>query len=621
MASPASPSLPRAAARPADRARALLRSSRVQVVLVMAVVVVAGGALRFAGANWDDGTHLHPDERYLSIVANDIRGPGSVGEYFDVDSPLSPYNVQSGRSYVYGELPLFATKATASVLGRDDYGRLYLVGRHVSAIVDTASILLVFLIGGVLFAPRGRRTALAGSVLASALYACSVTAIQHAHFFTVESWLVFFSLLAFWLAALLATGTGRSDATRYGLVLATGAAAGAAVSCKVGGAVILLPVALAIAMRARGERARPVRARLLRVTAEGLTVLFAAYVAFRLTSPYAFEHSSWLDVTPSHLWRRALEEQQRAMNGAYLYPPSYQWLLSTRIVSPARNELVWGLGPALGLTALAGLVWLGVDVVRAAARRVADVVPLSVGVGAMLVAFVVVSFAYYGTRFAHSIRYLVPIAPFLCLAAAYAIVALGPRRVARPLAAVVVVATLAWALAFTHVYRETNTRVAATRWLNTARPGTAIVDEHWDDALPVGVVPGRYDMRELPVFDADDGDKLDKLYAGLHDADLYVLSSPRAWRTIGRLPDRFPIMARFYRRLRAGELGFTRVARFRSEPELFGIAIDDVSAEETFWVYDHPPVEIYRRVRSFTPGSFRQAVCGGGGEPSCPRPG
>jgi hypothetical protein len=589
------------------------------VVLVMAVVVVAGGALRFASANWDDGAHLHPDERYLSIVANDIRGPGSVGEYFDVDSPSSPYNVQSGRSYVYGELPLFATKVTASVLGRDDYGRLYLVGRHVSALVDTGSILLVFLIGRVLFAPRGRRTAVVGAVLASALYACTVTAIQHAHFFTVESWLVFFTLLSFWLAALFATGTGRSDPARYGLALATGAAVGAAVSCKLSGAIVLLPVAVALLVRIAGDRARPPRSRALRVVAEGLTVLLGAYVAFRLTSPYAFEHSSWLDVRPAHLWRRALEEQQRAQDGAYLYPPSYQWLLSARIVGPARNEVVWGLGPALGLTALAGLVWLGLDVVRGAARRVAGAAPL--GVGAMLVAFVVVSFGYFGTRFAHSIRYLVPIAPFLCLAAAYAIVALGPRRAARPLAAVLVGATLVWALAFTHVYREPSTRVAATRWLNTARPGTVIVDEHWDDALPVGVVPGRYDMRELPVFDADDGDKLGKLYAGLHDADLYVLSSPRAWRTIGRLPDRFPIMARFYRRLRAGELGFERVARFRSEPELFGIAVDDVSAEETFWVYDHPPVEIYRRVRSFTPESFREAVCGGGGEPSCPRPG
>ena len=35
-----------------------------------------------------------------------MRWPGSVGGYFDVDtSPLSPYNTEAGRSYVYGLLP------------------------------------------------------------------------------------------------------------------------------------------------------------------------------------------------------------------------------------------------------------------------------------------------------------------------------------------------------------------------------------------------------------------------------------------------------------------------------------------------------------------------------------
>ena len=48
-------------------------------------------------------------------------------------------------------------------------------------------------------------------------------------------------------------------------------------------------------------------------------------------------------------------------------------------------------------------------------------------------------------------------------------------------------------------------------------------------------------------------------------------------------------MTRFYEDLFAGKLGYTEVASFRSEPGLLGVRLDDVSAEEAFWVYDHPP--------------------------------
>jgi hypothetical protein len=590
----------------------------------LAVVLLAGGALRLSGQNWDDGDHLHPDERYLSIVDNDIRGPGSLAGYFDVEhSRLSPYNNPSGKGYVYGELPLYATKAAATLLDRDSFGQLNLVGRHISAVVDLLSILLVFLIGRELFAPLGRDPALGGALLASALYALAVTAIQHAHFFTVESWLVFWTLLTFWLAVLAATGPSAGDRRRYALNIAIGLALGATVSSKLSGGLVLLPVAVALGARAIAAPVGSVANRLIRLTADGLVVIAAAYVAFRLTSPYSFAHSSWLDVSLNADFRTALEQQQDAINGKFLYPPAYQWLLSTSIVDPGRNLLVYGLGPALGIAAVAGVVVLGVLAVRRGlADRRLDAIARdrSVVVPAMLLLFSLVTFTYVGTRFVNSLRYLVPMAPLLCVAAAAAVLWL--RRFGRVLpavaAAAVLLPTLAWALAFTHVYREPNTRVAATGWLNAqVKPGSVIVSEHWDDALPVGAPPGRWVQRELPVFDPDDATKLGKLYAGLHDADVYVLSSPRAWNSIGRLPGRFPLMVRFYDRLRHGGLPFRRVAEFTSHPQLLGVSVDDLGAEETFWVYDHPPVEIYRRTGSFTEAQLRAAVCGGERLPGC----
>ena len=68
-------------------------------------------------------------------------------------------------------------------------------------------------------------------------------------------------------------------------------------------------------------------------------------------------------------------------------------------------------------------------------------------------------------------------------------------------------------------------------------------------------------------------------------------------------------MVRFYRQLFAGRLGFDARRGFTTEPELFGVRLDDLAAEEAFWVYDHPPVYIYRKERTLSWPEFRARLC------------
>lgn len=108
----------------------------------------------------------------------------------------------------------------------------------------------------------------------------------------------------------------------------------------------------------------------------------------------------------------------------------------------------------------------------------------------------------------------------------------------------------------------------------------------------------------LPVYNEDNPQKLTDLYEGLSKADYVVLSSARASGSIGKLPEQFPIMSKYYQFLDSGKLGFDKVAEITSYPQLFGIIINDSSAEETFWVYDHPGVKIYRKTRELSRGEF-----------------
>jgi hypothetical protein len=609
----------------------------------VALVLVVGAAAwpRLSGSDWDAGHRLHPDERYLSLVADNLRFPDSLDSYLDVEtSPLSPYNTRVGRDYVYGTLPLFATKAVADAIGHGAYGDLYLVGRRLGALLDLATIVLVFLLARLVLARAGPRPALLGALLAAGLYGFTVTAIQHAHFATVEAWLTFFGTLTIYLAA---RAIAQPVDSRVRLELAWGAvgiALALTVACKVSGAIVALPVAVAVLGRTTlWTWAFGLREAAVRLAGAVLALLVPGYLAYRLVSPYTFASSSWFDLSINPSYRDALMRQQDALQGAVLPPPSYQWLLSRRYWDPLENLVVWQLGVPLGVLAVAGVVAIAVRLARSLrpealrrARAGSAPEPIQhIAICAMILAFVVGSFGYFAGLFAHTGRYLVPLAPILAVAASFFLVTLldARPRVLAAAAALVGGATILYAVAFHSIYTRPNTRVAATEWIVSNVPaGSTIANEHWDDPLPVRGIWADTEADALrqhgyrgtfvPAFDADDSAKLEKLHDALATADYYVVSSPRAWKTVGRLPDRFPVMARFYDELFAGRLGFERAAEFSSYPELFGTRIDDGRAEEAFWVYDHAPVTIFRRSRSFSLQDLRQRLCPADERAPCP---
>src|SRR5215211_5945942 len=145
-----------------DRLGAWARSSGWFVALCG--IILLGGFLRFNGLDWDQPKgaeaplQMHPDERFLSLVSDRLDWPDGPGQYFDTTaSPLNPYNDGGTNSYVYGTLPLFMVKAVATIAGDDpdgvgnSYEKTVIWGRRVTAAFDTATILLVFLLGATVF--------------------------------------------------------------------------------------------------------------------------------------------------------------------------------------------------------------------------------------------------------------------------------------------------------------------------------------------------------------------------------------------------------------------------------------------------------------------------------------
>ena len=93
--------------------------------LLLALALLVGAWFRFTGLDWDAGTHLHPDERHITITTAQIQWPESIAQYFDTEtSPLNPYNQGIG-SFVYGTLPMFVTKAAAGIVDKDAYDDVF----------------------------------------------------------------------------------------------------------------------------------------------------------------------------------------------------------------------------------------------------------------------------------------------------------------------------------------------------------------------------------------------------------------------------------------------------------------------------------------------------------------
>ena len=224
---------------PARAAASVTYAPKVALVAVLCLAAV----LRFIGRDWDDGQYLHPDERFITMVATGISWPSGIGEYFDsATSPLNPYNNEFG-SYVYGTFPLFLAKLTGDLLGYNVYGDFHLAGRSLSATFDLLTVLLVFLIGRRLF---GEWT----GMLAALLLSLTVLHIQLSHFVTTDAYRdhALPRRSSTWRC-------GRTTAGGGGSISLAGVAAGLAVATKLSA----LPIVAVLAL----PRSKPLRLRRL----------------------------------------------------------------------------------------------------------------------------------------------------------------------------------------------------------------------------------------------------------------------------------------------------------------------------------------------------------------------
>jgi len=164
-----------------------------KISLALILILIAGAYFRFTGLNWDQNQHQHPDERFISMTADQLIGVKSIAAYLDTKtSTLNPLNF---GSYTYGMFPLFFTWMVAEWFKMTSFDSITLVGRAMSGLFDLAAVWMLYLLGKRLYDKRV-------GLLAAALGAAAVLPIQLSHYFAVDSFSTVFVIACFYFAIL-----------------------------------------------------------------------------------------------------------------------------------------------------------------------------------------------------------------------------------------------------------------------------------------------------------------------------------------------------------------------------------------------------------------------------------
>ncbi len=632
--------------------------------IILLLILIVGFYIRiFIGLNWDENQHLHPDERFLTMVTTAIRFPKNILEYFNSTiSPLNPYNNNYGF-FVYGTFPIFLTKLISEIVKMSGYGEVHILGRILSSLFDLGTMVILYLIGKKLFSK-------AVGLFAAFFLAFSVLNIQLSHFYGVETQTAFFIALTFLfsievlypsskntinkkniflrflskyihLPEIIITDSKNSKTSQNTFILKftsiknyltnkksyilSGIFFGLALSSKIS-ALYFAPVFFVFYIASIYQEIRNSKKHyfsiIIQQTISFSTLFIFAFFTFRIFQPYAFQSFSLLF---DEKWLKNMAESANQQNGIADYPPSLQWVDQPSIWYSLKNLVIWYMGSFWGVLAIIAFIFITIKFLKNLInlKIFSDLEQFKIYLPWIYVGII---FFYQSTRFVKVGRYFISIFPFLALISAYflvflinkiydlfknksSILSLGLPSI---IILIIILGHSFWGSAFLSIYSKQHTRIESSYWILDNIPvGSKIGNEHWDDGLPLRVAGkdpfgGMFTGVEIQNYSPSTSEYMNRLVDNLEKIDYYITSSNRIYGSIKNLPERFPATIAFYQKLFAGELGFDLIAKFTSYPSILGMEFNDDLADESFTVYDHPQVHIFKKNASFNADAIRE---------------
>lgn len=592
--------------------KVFVKNSKLGLWFLFGLIMLAALVLRLYQPDWYADRQFHPDERW--IVGSAVPG---------LNYPDKPIGLQ------YGSLPLYILSFYKNFLNDlrnnnwvknlDTNRELTKGARVISGLFDTGTIVFIFFTALLLFGPKP-------ALFSAALLAFTALHIHAAHFCTVDTFTAFFIAgMVYFCARIYKYGTLPNYITAAVFF-------GAALASKISASPAALVIFAAhlmnyFSIKGTNKSAKETRVESWINLAIAAVVSLLAFFAFM---PHAF--LSFQQFMADNDYQRRI-----LVTGEGDVPYNRQYLNTAPYLYYMKNLVFYTMGIPLGIVSIfAFFFYIYSAVKNLLVRKIIDK-------GVLLVlAWALPYFLIVGASFGKFNRYMLLFTPFLALLAGkfvYDFEAwVKDKKWALALKVFTMAGAIFYGLAFMNIYTNSHTWIQSSSWMyknipeispnaglvTPVKPGTppypmkktAILNEMWGDDLPVyadGKGSWIYNITKWNVQEPDTQNKLYELSMRLNEADYVAMADRRAYGTYLRLPSLYPINYFYYRTMfdNPGKLGFKLVYEKAVYPSLFGLNIRDDKADESFQLYDHPHVYIFKNEKYLSTDELRSIITQG----------
>jgi uncharacterized membrane protein (UPF0127 family) len=511
---------------------------------------------------------MHPDERNMAVAIEQLRCPALTSEC------LNPH------FYAYGQLPLYIAYAGIQALhlvsgipaSTPSFEEATLALRILSALSSIALAFFMLKILKRIVSPSHHLNPLFLTA-STCLLIFQPYAIQFAHFGTTESLLMALYTALIYYAIVIADR--KHIKKRYGVVL--GIIMGLALGTKSSSLPFFVVPVLALAMNAWKNKRFPLRVVVIFIAITGITTI--------LSSPQSFLH--WNDFMSS------MGYESSVGFGTYRAFYTRQFEQSVPLLFQLNSILPYTLGWPVVLFGLLGFVALSWKSKENAILRIA-----------LIIIFIPNAFVY-----AKWTRFLAPTFPIFTLFALLALhrCCIHPLKLWKRVGWMVFLIAMVPGVAYLSVYTTPDVRFTASEWIYRNVPPNSKILSETANVIDIPVPPPTY-KKTIPTYyvsafnfyDLDSSPELQTaLSSALSQADYILIPSRRIFKNHPMAT--YPLVAQYYDGLFSGKNGFTQVGELSSFPRisLLGRTIwewNDEDAEETWTVFDHPVIRIYKKI-------------------------
>ena len=571
---------------------------------------------RFGFLNWGAPWYFHPDERNVASAVVRIYDQIKMSD----DDALNPH------FFAYGGLPIYVILGLTIIVKQFyEQGDPFVIAILISRIISATWMMLVPILTWKLSLYWGKSVA-KYSFLISIF---CVGYIQFARFGAFESWLTFNYLLL--LLLIIKLYYKWSVRLWFGVCLL----AGVGVAIKVP-SLYLLPLIGFIWFGRLYKMLQNVKLfwtkfiLLNNIFLLGFMGIFVIYSVFIISNPYAFSEqivgklnynlpgfvframaASISFVTQNNWWR--LNNLSDLFGSEFLHSINVERAIAlgkldvfyTRHFKDTVGGLYqiemilpWITSIPMVVLSVGGIISLGWSVFR---KNVPS---------ALLLAWLSLQLIFIFPLYVKWTRYMIPVLPAIIVAGSVAINQIlwfinnlwNDKKIKKILKGGIAF-SLGWHLVYTLMFvvvlTQSDTRIEAADWMRkTMNKDIDILSEVYDlGILPFNsIVPSSqitlynfYDMDNLPTQKS-----IISPQEIVSDYDVIVILSRRVWKNSIDNDKYYPQAANFYAELLNGKLGFIKVQEFSNYPRFGPLVInDEINAEETFSVFDHPRIQIW----------------------------